>query len=589
MFLLPSVAIGVLFAALLGGRPSRVLAVSFAHAWAVVVALGVQAVIFSPVGAGALQAPLHLTSYGLLFLFAVANIRNLALFPISLGMALNAIAIVANGGDMPVSPSAWEATGLGAVAENNVRVGGEHLAFLGDVFALPEAFPLTNVFSVGDILIGIGTVAFIVTVATGDGAGRALAPARFARPFRAASFRRLALGKLVSQLGDWLTVAALVGWVYEETQSIAHVAVVMLVRLVPPILGGGLAAAVVDRFPRERLLVWIELARGAIVAGALAGVLLDLAPLAFLALAASGALAAVSAATVRALIPSVLDEEARAPGNAALAFAEDAAMAVGALLGGVILTASEAAVALTLDVATFGLAASIYWQLRARPDRARPAEERRGSVAAGIRYVASRRPLAVVVACFGVATIATGLTNATLPRFFDEGLALGPGAYGFALAALAGGLAVGGLVAGFARVGAGGGRWIGAAFLFASGLFVTLAYTEHAATALLLLACIGFLDGTTDVLFDTIVQREAHPAYYGRVFGLASASFTTTMLVAVAAAPLANRLAAPQTVVLVAAAALLLASFVALAGTRAKPAPRRAATGVGSPYPTQAT
>jgi MFS family permease len=98
-------------------------------------------------------------------------------------------------------------------------------------------------------------------------------------------------------------------------------------------------------------------------------------------------------------------------------------------------------------------------------------------------------------------------------------------------------------------------------------LFVGLALTQHLWTAMLLLALIGFIDGTTDVLFDTIVQREADSRYYGRVFGLASAFFTTTMMGAVAAAPLVNRLADAHRVILFAALGLLVAGVGALLGS----------------------
>ena len=40
---------------------------------------------------------------------------------------------------------------LGALVE-------PRLAFLGDVFSLPASWPLSNVFSVGDILIALGIV-----------------------------------------------------------------------------------------------------------------------------------------------------------------------------------------------------------------------------------------------------------------------------------------------------------------------------------------------------------------------------------------------------------------------------------------------
>src|ERR687887_295732 len=102
---------------------------------------------------------------------------------------------------------------------------------------------------------------------------RRLLPERLRRPLRSPSFRRLVLGKSISYLGDWLMVAVLVGWVYESTSSVAQVALLMAVRLVPPIVGGGFAASLVDRLPRRSVLVWSEVACAATIAGALVGVI----------------------------------------------------------------------------------------------------------------------------------------------------------------------------------------------------------------------------------------------------------------------------------------------------------------------------
>ena len=349
----------------------------------------------------------------------------------------------------------------------------------------------------------------------------------------------------------------------------------MLVRLVPPIIGGGVAAAVVDRLPKGRLLVWMEITRGAVVAGALVGVLIDVACARLRSRSRSRASSRPSPRRRSARsFRRILDRTTSSPpGTPASGSPRTRAMAIGALLAGIALATSDAALALAHRPLTFGVAAALYWSVRDHVDVA----ARR---AARARQHPRRDPLrprrgacsSSSIGAFGAATIATGLTNATLPRFLDGELGLGPGAYGFGLAALAGGLAAGEAVVGFARVGETGGRWIGVALLFMCGLFATLAYTEHAPTALLLLAFIGFLDGTTDVLFETIVQREADPQYYGRVFGLASAFFTTTMMGAVAAAPLVNRLASPQVVILVAALGLCRrrARSSALAGTRVR-------------------
>jgi hypothetical protein len=581
VFLLPSIGLGIAFALLLGGKPSRLLHFEVRWGWAVFLALGTQFVLFSSARdlvPGALIVWLHLVTYALLFAFAFANARHIVLLPLFVGMALNAIAIVSNGGRMPVDPDAWAAAGLDTSAMSNVDVGADRLAFLGDIFALPRELPFTNVFSVGDLFLGIGTVMLIVIVSTAETSRPALSPGRLLEPLRTVSFRRLAAGKLVSHLGDWLTVAALIGWIYSETGSVSQVAALLVIRLAPPVLGGGLAAALVDAYPRERLLVLVEVGRGCLVAGALAGILLDIRLVAFVAIAGSGLLGAVSSATVRALVPSILERRQLAAGNAVLELAQDGAMALGALAAGIALATTTAAVALGLDLVTFVVAALLYMGVRARPvaTTVRPG---RGSLVEGFRYIVKHRLLLVVIGAFATATMATGLTNATLPRLLGTELGMGAGAYGFGVAALAGGLALGGAVTGLAPVGDIGGRWIGVALLLMSSMFAVLALTEHAPTALLLLGMIGFLDGTTDVLFATIVQRDVDPGYHGRVFGLGSAFFTTSMMGAVALAPLANRLSAPHNVILLAAGCLLVAALMALAGTRRSPASLRTQPG----------
>lgn len=573
MFILPSIVLGVLVALLLGGRPSRLAEVELRRTWAVWVSIGTQVILFSPLAEGlpeGLADPAHLATYALLIVFAAANVQVLALAPLLLGMALNAAAIFANGGRMPVSGEAWEAAGLSGDGATNVVVGGDRLQFLGDVFALPAALPLTNVFSVGDILIGVGAAAFIVSVSTGGGE-RSFDVRRLARPFRTPSYRRLTAGKLISHLGDWLTIAALVGWVYSETSSVGHVAVLLLIRLAPPILGGGLAATLVDRLPKEKVLLRVELLRGLVVCVALLGVLSDQRIVAFAAVAVSGALAALSSATVPALVPFLLDEEELPAANAGLGVAQDGAMAAGALTAGLLLSWSGAGLALAVDLLTFLVAAALYSGITPRTlaEVAAGADERAedASVRAGLVYVFRRPTLAVVVGAFGIATLATGLTNATLPRLLGD-LGHGAGGYGYGLAALAVGLAAGQALVGLVRVGEGGVRWIGAGLVTMASLFVCLAFTEHAPTAILFLTLIGLADGVTDVLFDTIVQRETDPRYYGRVFGFSAAFMTTTMMGAVAVAPLVNMVGPPRQVLLVGGATLLAASAFAFFGAR---------------------
>ena len=87
--------------------------------------------------------------------------RNLAIpgLPLVLvGGPANLLAIVANGGYMPVSPDALAAMGrLPSEGYSNSRlVDGVVLGPLTDLFAMPAWVPAANVFSVGDVLIGVG-------------------------------------------------------------------------------------------------------------------------------------------------------------------------------------------------------------------------------------------------------------------------------------------------------------------------------------------------------------------------------------------------------------------------------------------------
>ncbi len=564
MFLLPALGLGFVFAILLGGRPTRVFELRFRAGWLVLLALAVQLVIFTkfvdiePL----LRGRLHLASYGLLLLFAALNLRTRMLLPVLAGLGLNAAAIAANSGKMPLSQTAAGAAGLQPEAISNVSRHASHLSFLGDVFALPSRLPLANVFSAGDLLIGFGMIGFIVAVATDEGVTPPLSLRRLMAPLRTSLYRRLAAGRFVSQTGDWLTIAALVGWIYETTGSTSEVAALLLARLAPPILGSSLAALIVDRLPKQRVLVWVELARGLAVLGALAAVISSHHVAVFISIGICGGLAAISGAVLPSLLPSVLPNEQLPSANAGLGIAKDVAMALGAAAGGIALSWVGVRPALVVDLLTFILAAVLYFSVRGiAPTRVGARGERAPS---GFRYLIGQPTLLLLIASFAAATLATGLTNATLPRFLGGSVGLGSGAYGFGIAAIAGGLALGEALVGFARVGPSAGRWIGAGLMLMAGLLALLAMTTHAPTALLLLGAIGFVDGTTDVLYQTIVQRRADPRYYGCVFGFSGAFMTATMMGAFIAAPLANNVLGSDQVILGAGAALLLAGTLAL-------------------------
>ena len=185
MFILYAVLGGLIVGLLSGGSPARLGDLRLA--WAPVIALGMaaQVVLFlTPVGnALGPVAPIIYVASNVAVLAAVA--RNLAIpgFAFVLaGGASNLIAICANGGYMPANPGALAALGRGLPeGYTNSRVGGigEQVTLwpLTDLFAMPAWLPAANIFSVGDLLIGIGAAVAVVAAMHGRGPLRPRQPA----------------------------------------------------------------------------------------------------------------------------------------------------------------------------------------------------------------------------------------------------------------------------------------------------------------------------------------------------------------------------------------------------------------------------
>ena len=385
-------------------------------------------------------------------------------------------------------------------------------------------------------------------------------PERLARPVRSPSFRRLALGKSISYLGDWLMVAVLVGWVYESTSSVAQVALLMGIRLVPPIVGGGVAASLVDRLSRQRVLVWSEVACAATIAGALAGMTIGSRALVFAFVGLCGLVSMVSTVAGNALIPMTVAQDELPAANAIHSVGQEAAMALGAVTGGVMLAVGGPVAGLAANLVSYAVAVLLYARIRVTEEPPAKSSRARGGLLEGLRYVVAQRALAVVVGGFAVVTLAAGLVNATLPKFTTD-LGLGAGGYGWALSALALGM-----IAGEALTGAIAERieprWLGAGLAAMGCLFLAFAWSGSAVIALLVLVAFGVANGFTEVVMMTAIHQQADTTYQGRVFGVGSTIWRTTMLGAVALAPVVDAIASSAQAISVAALFLFVGAFV---------------------------
>ena len=144
-----------------GGDLRRLSRLQFRYAPLLFGALLTQIVIISilPEGNQGLREAIHIGTYLMVFVFLALNVRVPGVWLIALGALLNFVAIAANGGVMPADPDAERRAGIeheeGEFSNSQV-VENPRLLVLGDRFALPESWPISNVFSVGDVLIVLG-------------------------------------------------------------------------------------------------------------------------------------------------------------------------------------------------------------------------------------------------------------------------------------------------------------------------------------------------------------------------------------------------------------------------------------------------
>lgn len=163
MIMLAALAVLTLTVPLTGGSLLHMRDPEFRHTWLLLAALGTQlliTVVLTPSLPVEVGEALHLASYAMAFGWVGCNRHVTGLWVAAIGGAMNLAAIVANGGQMPASERALEGAGMAGVVEHFVNSGaiegGARLQVLGDIFHVPATWPLSNVFSIGDIVLVIG-------------------------------------------------------------------------------------------------------------------------------------------------------------------------------------------------------------------------------------------------------------------------------------------------------------------------------------------------------------------------------------------------------------------------------------------------
>lgn len=342
--------------------------------------------------------------------------------------------------------------------------------------------------------------------------------------FRNPQLRRLELAWAGYYAGEWTHFVALSVYAYNVGGATA-VGVLGVVRLVPAAVALPIGGLLTDRYPRQRVLLVMNLARAVTLAAAAVALAVDSPTAVVFGLAA---IAAVFGAPVRPATMSLVPLLARTPQelvatNASSSTLEGLGTFVGPVIGGVLAASAGLDVAVATAAVMYLACALLVGGIRREGDvgaRRRADRDTLRELLGGARVLATDARPRLIVLLFAAQALVRGLLNVLVVVAAFELLDMGDSGVGWLNAALG----AGGLLGGLTAVTLVGRRRLAAPFGFALALWGTpialIGLIPHVAPALAFMAAVGVGNAMLDVSGFTLMQRTVDEHVLGRVFGV---------------------------------------------------------------------
>ncbi|MDQ2983256.1 MAG: MFS transporter [Actinomycetota bacterium] len=340
---------------------------------------------------------------------------------------------------------------------------------------------------------------------------------------REPSFRRLFLATLGSGAGTWLALVALQIDVLHRTHSPAWMSALLIADLLPMPIFALLAAPLVDRLSRKRLMIASDLARFGVFA------LLPFARSAtqIVALAAvAGIATGVFRPAVYAGLPNLVEDEDLPAANSLLQTIDNTTWALGSLAGGALVAGSGTDAAYAINAVTFLVSAVLLVGIPERLFQAAKAV-RHGhwrDLGEGLRIAWRSRALLTVLIAWNIGMLSNAAVNVSEPFLATDSFDAGSFGLGLLMGCAGAGLAAGAYL---------GGQWIerrGLSNVYGASLglmAIGLGAAAAAPNVWVAAACVvlsGAGNGAAVVCNALLVQRGAPDALRGRAFTVLMAS-----------------------------------------------------------------
>jgi MFS family permease len=348
--------------------------------------------------------------------------------------------------------------------------------------------------------------------------------AAFASNARSRNLRRAQLSFGAAWAAEWAYTVALSIVAFRDGGA-AAVGLVAMLRLGPAAVAGPFMGALIDRFSRDRMIVWIGVVR-TLAIGASAVVVASGGAIAVVYGLAVIATIAVTPlrATHSALLPSLCKSPEELTGAMVTrGLLDSLSVLLGPLVASGLLVVGGPEAAL-LGVAALSLwsallALALDYEAPPRLGTAVSAAGVRAQIGEGLRAIASSRDVALMATLFCAQTFTRGCLMVFSVVVAVDLLSLGEPGVGLLNGAVGAGAVLGSLGAallvGSRRLGA----WLVVAVALWGIPFVLIGAFPGEAAALVLLGLVGVANAIEDVSFFTLVGRVVPDELLGRVFG----------------------------------------------------------------------
>ena len=354
-------------------------------------------------------------------------------------------------------------------------------------------------------------------------------------------FRRLWLGQLVSQGGDWLQLIALLALFPTSGRGVELMAGVFIVRMMPHVLWMPIAGVVADRFRRGAVMVTCDLARAALVLCYLfvrdARDVVWIYALCFV----QESLTAFFEPARSAALPQIVPARALLAANSLAGATWSAMLALGSAIGGALAAGVGARAAFVVNAVTFVVSALLIRSVRVPPIPGRapgdapPPRDRFGlrAVREGARYLAAHRAQATAALvkmlwglCGGMVFLMPVYAGEVFARGRDAAAATGALYAGRGVGALFGPLIARRLLGESVPALM---RGVLISFPAAALAYAAFAYAPSVGQAVVLLLIAHAGGSTVWVNSTQLLQLTVPNALQGRVFAVELAGVTGTM------------------------------------------------------------